>query len=314
MNEDLLSVVRFGLTALQNLGFAVLVGALLSDGWLKRKPSAWQASTSRSLARSFRAAALAAFLASALYFWIHSAVMADTSLWEAWPAVKTMLRATEFGHAWAATAVSMLVVIALSLGPWHARSPRLRIALWLALASAALGRSHSGHPVDSGPFSVPVLVDWAHLLSISAWVGLVCIAACIVMPCIAQASSADRLNGADYVQSLSDAATYGLVGLLLTGGYNGWHLLGVPENLLNAHYGRVLLLKLAFVFAAAALGGHNRLFVMPQLLVALRQPSSRDEGSSIRRFTKVLRVEAAVLFAVLIVAAILVASALPGTE
>ena len=314
MNDSVLSVARFGLTALQNLSFAVLVGALLSDTWLRRKPSTWQAGMSKSLSRSFRGAAVVAFVASVLYFWIHCAMMADTSLWEAWPAVQSMLRATDFGHAWAITAVMMLAVIVLSFGSWGPRHTAQRSALWIAIAGAALGRSHGGHPVDSGLLSLPVLIDWVHLLSISVWVGLVVVAACIVMPRIAEATSVDRLTSADYVQSLSDAATYALVALFLTGAYNGWHLVGAPANLLGAYYGKVLLLKLAFVLVAAALGGHNRLFEMPRLLAALRQPTSRDSGPLIGRFTTVLRVESVVLLAVLVAAAVLVASALPGTE
>jgi len=307
-------VVRYGLTALQNLTFAVLVGALLSDSWLKRKLSPWQARVTTALASSFRAAAVVAFIASVLYFWIHCAMMADTTLWEAWPAVKSMLRETEFGHAWAATAVLMLAVIALSFGSWRDSRTKTRIVLWFAIASAALGRSHGGHPVDAGLFSLPVIIDWVHLLAISAWVGLVMVAACIVMPRLAETTLVDRLSGADYIQSLSDAATYALATLFLTGAYSGWHQVGTPENLLGAYYGRVLLLKLAFVLVAAALGGHNRFFEMPHLLAALRQPTSSDGRRLLKRFATVLRVEAVVLVTVLAVAAVLVASALPGTE
>jgi putative copper resistance protein D len=314
MSESVLSVARFGLTALQNLGFAVLVGTLLSDGWLKRKPSAWQSSATSALAKTFRMAAVISLAASAFYFWIHCALMADTSLWEAWPAIQSMLRETEFGHAWAAAAVFMLVVVALSFDSWETQSLGLRIGLWLALAGTALARSHGGHPVDAGVFSPPVWVDWVHLLAISAWVGLVYVAAGIVMPRVSSAPPADRLNGADYVQAMSDMATYALVALFLTGAYNGWRGVGLPANLLDATYGKILLLKLAFVFTAAALGGHNRFFEMPKLLVSLRHPGVVDEMRASRRFISVLRVEAVVLTAVLVVAAVLVASALPGTE
>lgn len=134
------------------------------------------------------------------------------------------------------------------------------------------------------------------------------------MPRLTAAASVERLNGADYVQSLSDAATYALIALFLTGAYNGWHLVGAPANLLGAYYGKVLLLKLALVLVAAGLGGHNRFFEMPTLLAALRQPTSSDSRRLISRFTTVLRVESVFLLAVLVAAGVLVASALPGTE
>ena len=314
MNEGALNIARFGLTALQNLGFAVLVGALLSDSWLKRKPSAWQAGVTEILGRTFRVAAVAVLAASALYFWIHCAVMAETSLPEAWPAVLSMLRSTEFGYAWAVATALMLVVVALSFASWETPSPGLRAALWAAVAGTALARSHGGHPVDAGAFSWPVWVDWMHLLAVSAWVGLVYVAACIAVPQILEAPSAERSNGADYVQTLSNAATYALVVLVLTGAYSGWRSVGMPANLLGATYGKLLLVKLAFVLIAAALGGHNRFSEMPVLLESLKQPGAFDGSRVGRRFVSVLRIEAVVLAAVLLVAAVLVASALPGTE
>lgn len=238
MNDDVLSIARFGLTALQNFAFAVLVGALLSDTWLRRKPSTWQSAVAKSLARLFRGAAIVAFAASVLYFWIHCAMMADTPLWEAWPAVQSMLRATDFGHAWAVTAVMLGTVIVLAFLAWEPAHNTTRIALWIAIAGAALARSHGGHPVDSGVLGLPVLVDWVHLLSISAWVGLVVVAACAVMPLLAAGAPVERLDGADYVQSLSDAATYALIALFLTGAYNGWHLVGAPRICLARTTGR----------------------------------------------------------------------------
>lgn len=314
MNEGALNVARFGLTALQNLGFAALVGTLLSDSWLQRKPSAWQTDITATLATTFRVAAVTALSASVLYFWIHCAQMADVPLSEAWPAVVSMLRATEFGYAWAASSLFLLIVVALAFLPWDSQSRSLHGALWIALLAAALARSHGGHPVDAGAFSQPVWIDWAHLLAISAWVGLVYAAAFIVMPRLIGQPAADRTNGAKYVQALSNAATYALAVLVVTGTYNGWRSVDQPANLLGTTYGRLLLLKLAFVFSAAALGGHNRFFEMPSLLAALKQPSAVDTVRTGRRFIWVLRIEAVVLTAAILVAAVLVASPLPGTE
>ena len=192
MDEGVINVARVGLTALQNLGFAVLVGALLSDAWLKRGPSQWQAEITAALANAFRVAAIAALSASVFYFWIHCAQMAEVPLDEAWPAVLTMLRETEFGHAWAVCTVCMVGVAALAFPSWGAQPRGLRAALWLALGGAALARSHGGHPVDAGAFSLPVWADWVHLLAISTWVGLVMVAGCIVMPRIVAAAPDGR--------------------------------------------------------------------------------------------------------------------------
>ncbi|MDQ2988285.1 MAG: copper resistance protein CopD, partial [Pseudomonadota bacterium] len=58
------------------------------------------------------------------------------------------------------------------------------------------------------------------------------------------------------------------------------------------------LFKLALVAIAVLLGGYNRFFVMPSLTAAL-------SASALVRFTRIFRLEAAVLLAVLIAATIL---------
>ncbi|MBN3817634.1 CopD family protein, partial [Paraburkholderia sp. Se-20369] len=119
--------------------------------------------------------------------------------------------------------------------------------------------------------------------------------------------------GAAFVQSLSDAATVALVVLVGTGAYNGWRGVNTSAELIGSAYGQVLLVKLALVLLAAALGGHNRFFGMPKLLAALSHASTIPPGGPLRRFNTVLRVESVVLAGVLAAAAVLVSSPLPGT-
>lgn len=274
MNEGFLGILRLALTALQNLSFAVLVGTLLSDYWLARFPSPWQAGICRRLVQVFRTAAIAALLSGSLAFWIHCALMSESSLIDAGPAVRSMLAETEFGRAWAIGAVLMLYVTVVSFFPWAGRGFSFQLILWLALAGFALSRSHSGHPVDAGAFSLPVWADWLHLLAISAWVGVVWVAAFVVTPGLTVAPHSDHQNGASFIQSLSNTATYALVALVVTGAYNGWRGVGTPSNLLDSPYGQLLLVKLGLVIVAVALGGHNRFFEMPRLLESLQNWSS----------------------------------------
>jgi putative copper resistance protein D len=73
------------------------------------------------------------------------------------------------------------------------------------------------------------------------------------------------------------------------------------------------LLKLALVFVAAVLGGHNRFFEMPKLLASLKNASPTSPLKPLKRFAAVLHVESVVLAGVLVAAAVLVSSPLPGT-
>lgn len=243
---------------------------------------------------------------------LRAAPCRDVSMLDAGPSVRAMLAGTGFGHAWLAGAVFMLVVVLLSFVR-RAHDSRFPFAIWAALAGVALARSNGGHPVDAGLFSVPVWIDWLHLLAISAWVGLVLVTAFGVMPRLTGLPASERTTGASFVQSLSDASTYALIVLFATGAYNGWRGVDTPANLLASTYGQILLLKLALVLIAAALGGHNRFFGMPKLLAALNDPAAAMPAVSLRQFGAVLRIEAVVLGGVLMVAAVLVSSALPGT-
>ncbi|HHL4078433.1 CopD family protein [Burkholderia sola] len=312
MNDGIVGLLRLVSVAIQNAGFAVVVGALLGRHWLARGASVWQHDVGQRLVATLRSASVVSLLASVIAFWAHCALMSEVSLLDAGPAVHSMLAGTGFGHAWLAGTAFMLVVVLLSFVT-HANDTRFPFAMAVALAGVALARGNGGHPVDAGLFSVPVWIDWLHLLAISAWVGLVLVTAFGVMPRLVRMPASERTTGASFVQSLSDASTYALVVLFATGTYNGWRGVGTPANLLASTYGQILLLKLALVLIAAMLGGHNRFFGMPKLLAALKDPAAAMPAGALKRFGTVLRVEAVVLGGVLMVAAVLVSSALPGT-
>ncbi|MFM0412555.1 MULTISPECIES: copper resistance D family protein [Paraburkholderia] len=313
MNDGLLGILRLAFVALQNLSFAVAVGVLLSDRWLARRTSSWQASVSRRLVGALRIASVGALLSSTFAFWIHCALMSESTLPEAGPAVRSMLVETGFGHAWLVGAGLMLCVVILSFIQ-TGKSIRSSLAIWLALGGVALARSNGGHPVDAGLFSLPVWADWVHLLAISAWVGLVLVTTYVVAPRFFNAPGSERVNSAAYIQSLSDAATLALVILFVTGAYNGLRGVRSPGDLLESGYGQILLLKLALVFVAAVLGGHNRFFEMPKLLASLKNASPTSPENPLKRFAAVLHIESVVLAGVLVAAAILVSSPLPGTS
>ncbi len=312
MNEGFLGVVRLIWVAIQNIGFAVIVGALLSRQWLACGESAWQEKIGRRLLVTIRVASMVSLLGSMISLWAHCALMSDSTLLDAGPAVWSMLVGTGFGHAWAIGALFTLGILMISL-LWSGKGWSFPFGIGVALAGVALARSNSGHPVDAGLFTVPVWTDWLHLLAISAWVGLVLVTTYVVMPHLKDATDGERHISASFVQSLSDASTYALVVLFATGAVNGLRGVTTATALLNSVYGQVLLLKLGLVLIAAALGGHNRFFEMPKLLSALKHHSTAASSGPLRRFGAVLHAESLILLGVLLVAAVLVSSPLPGT-
>lgn len=314
MNYGSLDIERLVFMALQNLGLAVMVGALLSAWWLREPGPTWQVRASTKLALVFRVSAIVALLSSVAGFWVHCALMSETAVIDAWPAVRSMLLKTQFGHIWAIGTGLLLCAVVLSFKRSSRASIPAQPLMWLAFAGVALAKSNAGHPVDAGVLSLPVWVDWVHLLAVSSWVGMVLMSAYIVSPGMLHARPAELSTGANYVQAMSDAATVALVLLFLTGAFNGWRGVSAPENVLGSSYGLVLVSKLALVLVAAALGGHNRFFEMPALLASLRDSSSGTQKRQLKRFTTVLHIESWVLIGVIAVATVLVSSPLPGTE
>jgi putative copper resistance protein D len=119
---------------------------------------------------------------------------------------------------------------------------------------------------------------------------------------------AGRLEQARYVEALSHSATLALAGIAASGLYAAWRALGSLDNLTGNPYAGVLLVKLSLVAGAALLGGANRFLVMPGLLAGLRGNGAEPAA---HRFALVLQVEALVLVAVLVAAAVLSSTSPP---
>ncbi|HEY1149961.1 MAG TPA: CopD family protein [Pseudoduganella sp.] len=107
-----------------------------------------------------------------------------------------------------------------------------------------------------------------------------------------------------YMRRLSGAATVAIVGILATGIYNAWHGLGVPANALGNPYGSALMVKVALVMLAAAMGGYNKLAAFPR--------AEAGDETALARARLVLQIESIVLAAAMLAAAVLVAQQPPA--
>jgi putative copper resistance protein D len=302
MAPDLEPALNAATVAL-NLALAVAVGA--GATWLSfaGAGSQWAARQARTVRRAGLAALAAALAASACVLWLKAAAMAEVPLAQAGAAVWSMLTATHLGLAWQ-IGIGALVFSMLAL----ARASRARLPAVLSLAGLAVflyTRSMVSHAAAGGDASWPMFADCLHSMMACLWVGEVGVAAFLIQPPGAREGHNDS---AACIASLSRSATFALGGIVATGLFSAWHKLGGPGALVGNPYGTTLLGKLALVAAAAMLGGFNRFVVMPPLLAALRDS---DAAAHARRFTIILRIESAVLLAILIVAAILSSTAPP---
>lgn len=306
MPEGLLRYLLYADAVAIQCALAVMLGALASVFWLRRGTSPWARVVTRKSRLTFAFGILFAVAASLVMLWLQSAVMSDGSFAEAGPMVPMMLKETHFGHAW-------LVGIAALLAAGIAATLRGTRALCLAAlgtSAFALTRSVVSHAGAQGDFSLKVGVDWLHLMLTSLWVGMVLMGVFVALRQTTRIR-AEQNDAARWIASLSQAATAGLVGILLTGALKAWWATPSLGELTASAYGSVLLVKVLLVEGAIALGGFNRFRVMPGLLRGMH--SSNPPSSQLRkRFAYILAVEAAVLLCAVTAAAVLSATPTPG--
>jgi putative copper resistance protein D len=297
---DGVTLLQAGSSAVVNLAFAGLTGALCTRFLLRDASPGLEGGTLPELARLERWAAAAGMLGSATSLWAAAAVMGGVPLGEALAMVPPML-GTAYGHAGLLGFAALAALWTVSLSSRRGSLADALLALLLLVFS--LARVSVSHAAEAGLLSIGALVEWSHLVLIALWVGLVGLTGCLVLP-QARAGWSGTGQLGRYLDRVSDCATVALAVILASGIYNAWHRLGSLEHLSGNLYGNALVFKVALVAAAVALGGYNKLVGFPALATSLvKRP----------RVVLVLRIELAILLGALIAASILTSTQPPGT-
>lgn len=305
MADGLLKYLLVADAALIQCSIGLMLGALASIMWLRRSSSAWGQSVTVGVRRWLMVGAGVALAANILMLWLQSAVMSDGVFADAWSMVPMMVNETHFGQAWLVSICALFVAVVASAARW----------LWtvvfgvLATAVFAATRSVVSHAGSQGDVNLQVAVDWLHLMLTSLWIGMV-LMGCLVALRRRAILVDDRIDSMNWISSLSETATWTLFGILLTGIVKIWWASPSWAQLSSSTYGGILLVKVALVGCAAALGGFNKFWVMPHFTSIQSVDVSSAEYR--QRFTRILWVEAAVLLSVAVVAALLSGTSTPG--
>lgn len=290
-------------TAMINISFAWTVGVLASKFWLMKQTAGWQKAVVERLSPAMLTGLMACTIGILLSLWTESAAMGDVAWLDAWPVCVQMMTTTHYGHA-GVVAVALLVIAMVV--HWQLKGPNAGLryvgSLTVLLLLLAATRVTIGHAFEHGPLSIAVLVEWLHLLLMSIWAGIVFVAAWLVLARVLAGDSALAEELTAYLTSMSNWAGVALVGILVTGTYNAYRVLGSPRQLIEMDYGQVLTFKLCLVLIAIALGGFNKFVGLP----------AATSQRGLRNVITVLRIESAVLLLVLMAAAVLTSSAPPG--
>jgi copper resistance protein D len=303
MKPDWLWIGQVAMAALVNIAYAFALGSALYGAWLEKDARSAVAPAQPAWLRaqtSLRTAALVLVIALVVWLLYESASISGETLPGSFGIVPTVLSQTHVGHAWSVAFAGALVLL---ITAFAAAGPLRDGVLWLALIAAAAGRAGLGHAADAGFASAALGLHTLHVLSASAWSGVVMAGGLAVLPALGASTARGVLiRTAGQVSNVSLFA----VGLVLaTGVFNAIRGTGGSfEVLATSRWGHVLIAKLILIALALLLGGFNRLVAMPEL----RRAASTGAA---RRFVNVLHLEALVMMAVLVVAAVL-ASSVPG--
>ena len=257
-----------GLSSLFNvIRGAVLAGLVVAIGgaWLLgRDPSSRAGVRSTMLVRGGAVVAAVATLQALVAFGPHASGLKIYAARDLGLLADTLT--TAFGR-W-----QVVRLVALSAMAWLAWRLERRGERWwrfawsVAVVTAVVSVSASGHPVTQSPAAVSVAVDAVHLSAVSLWLGGLVLL------------GADRrtwLGGAHdaAVGSFSRMAGFAVLTIVATGTAQSAIILGSPSDLVDTRYGRLLAVKVAVAAVLVALGGVSR--------ALLRRSGVRSLSSSV---------------------------------
>jgi putative copper resistance protein D len=289
--DNFLFLPRFLAAATADIAYTGAFGFVLVGLWLRYER---EADLHRQLRRGVLGCTFALLLALTAQSFVLTATMAgSTDLASIRDQFFSVMTATHAGCVLLCECVLTLLFVGLlfTLYGRQTRAGAWRLLTLLILLAAT--RAATGHASADGNFSLPEFVQFVHIVSTAVWAGCILAAGFVVLPAMLQAKRSDAT--ARFARTLSRAVTIALLLILLSGLYNSWRGLGGSLTpLAGTEWGRSLDLKLVLVGIALTLGASSR-----RMLGSSRDPSHHE----LSRLTRLVRIEAVVMFLVLAVSA-----------
>lgn len=178
----------------------------------------------------------------------------------------------------------------------------------LAGIASALLTAIGGHAAATAPVPLSIVVDWAHLLAATFWIGGLLTLVLVLPGFLRTLSDTERLATLEHVVPRFSTLAFGCVQILaLTGFYQTWVHVDGPTTLGDTLYGRTLLVKFLLLIPLIALAAVSRLLFLPRLRVVAAAYPSGETVPLTRRYWRALWGEAALGIVVLAVVGLLTA-------
>jgi copper transport protein len=191
-----------------------------------------------------------------------------------------------------------------------ARRDGIGVARWVPTGSAAVGLVgyavvfasfwFDGHTASRGPWAVHAVADLVHLGAASIWAGGV---ATMTFVAWARHRRGERAGLGAMIVRFSTVAAISLAAVVVAGLLMTLLIIDGLGEITSTDWGQVLLVKIAVVAVAAAMGGYNHFRLRPAL------EARPDDAATLDRLRWSLTVESVLFAVVVVLSAILVATA-----
>jgi copper transport protein len=180
-----------------------------------------------------------------------------------------------------------------------ATAPTNLLVTGAGLSAGVASYWFDGHTVTRGPWLVHGIVNSVHLLAAAIWTGGVAVIALLVWR---RRREGETTDAAGMVVRFSAIAGGALAGVAAAGVVMALFVLERPGDLTATEWGKALLIKLAGVVLAAAIGGYNHFRLRPALVADPQQPAL------LTVLRRTLAIEAALFVGIVVVTAWMVAT------
>ena len=183
-------------------------------------------------------------------------------------ALRTLL-GTSWGIGWSIGAAGIVLAAIGFMLVRRARAESGWLVAALGAAAIAVAPALTGHASTTQPVGVSIVLDIGHVVAASAWLGTLLTLLFAALPLVR-----GRLGGrevrpgpvvAALVRAFHPVALFCAAVVIATGLAAAWMRLPTLASLVDSTYGRVLLLKLAFVATVVVLGALNWRRMLPRL-------------------------------------------------
>lgn len=197
---------------------------------------------------------------------LRTQMMSGGRLAEIHVTLPVVLLQTHFGAVWLVR-LGFVGLLGLVWGLGRTSAPQSQRVIILPLSAAtliALTTSLSGQAGEWGDLTMPVLIDWIHLVAVSVWIGGLFTFGFLFQRIAAPPGTEEVARGLSAIsRPFSRMAAYCVFTLLLAGLFNAWSQVGSLQLLVTTSYGLTLLVKLFLVGLVLTLAAVNRYYFLP---------------------------------------------------